>query len=57
MTESYFSAIEPIRYAGQDSDDLLTYRWYDAKRVVLGRTMEEHLRIAVCYWHVLFQRQ
>ena len=51
MTESYFSAIEPIRYAGQDSDDLLTYRWYDAKRVVLGRTMEEHLRIAVCYWH------
>jgi xylose isomerase len=51
MTESYFAAIEPIRYAGPDSDDLLTYRWYDAKRVVLGRTMEEHLRIAVCYWH------
>ena len=51
MTESYFSAIEPIRYAGPDSDDLLTYRWYDAKRVVLGRTMEDHLRIAVCHWH------
>ena len=51
MTENYFSAIEPIRYAGPDSDDLLSYRWYDAKRVVLGRTMEEHLRIAVCYWH------
>lgn len=27
------------------------YRYYDPKRVVLGRTMEEQLRIAVCFWH------
>ncbi len=42
---------EPIRYEGPDSDTPLAFRWYDAERVVLGRTMREHLRFAVCYWH------
>ena len=42
---------EPIRYAGPDSDDPFAFRWYDADRVVAGRTMAEHLRFAVCYWH------
>jgi xylose isomerase len=42
---------EPVRYAGPDSDDPLAFRWYDADRVVAGRTMAEHLRLAVCYWH------
>ena len=28
-----------------------TCRWYDKTRVVLGKTMEEHLRLAVAYWH------
>ncbi len=46
-----FDDVAPVRYAGPDSDDPLTYRWYDADRVVLGRTMAEHLRLAVCYWH------
>ena len=48
---TFFDSVEPIRYAGPDSTDPLTFRWYDADRVVLGKTMEEHLRIGVCYWH------
>ena len=51
MPEPYFANVDPIRYAGPESRDPLTYRWYDAERVVLGRTMAEHLRIAVCHWH------
>ncbi|MYJ36686.1 MAG: xylose isomerase [Acidimicrobiaceae bacterium] len=51
MTEFFTDVSEPIRYAGPDSDDPLTFRWYDADRVVGERTMAEHLRIAVCYWH------
>ena len=27
------------------------YRYYDPKKKVHGKTMEEHLRIAVCFWH------
>ncbi|MGH7786650.1 MAG: xylose isomerase [Candidatus Binatia bacterium] len=51
MTEPYFPTIEPIRYRGPGTDEPLAFRWYDAERVVLGRTMREHLRFAVCYWH------
>ena len=49
--EFFTGVTEPIRYAGPDSDDPFSFRWYDADRVVAGRTMAEHLRFAVCYWH------
>ena len=51
MPAPYFANIGPIRYEGPESRNPLAYRWYDADRMVLGRTMAEHLRIAVCYWH------
>jgi len=52
MSEPFFSEItEPIRYAGPDSTDPMSFRWYDADRVVAGRTMAEQLRFAVSYWH------
>jgi xylose isomerase len=41
----------PIRFGGLDSDDPLTYTVYDPDRVVLGKRMEDHLRLAVCLWH------
>ena len=47
----YFEGIDRIPFAGPDSDDPLAFRWYDADRVVGDRTMAEHLRVAVCYWH------
>ncbi|MEM7728731.1 MAG: xylose isomerase [Pseudomonadota bacterium] len=47
----YFETVPPIRYKGPDTDDPLAYRWYDADRIVRGRRMEDHLRLAVCYWH------
>ena len=46
-----FSDIDPIRFEGPESRNPLAYRWYDAKRVVMGKTLAEHLRPAVCYWH------
>jgi len=49
---TFFTDVDgPIRYEGPDSDNPLAFRWYDAGRVVAGRTMAEHLRFAVCYWH------
>ena len=38
-----------LRRAGQR--DPLAFHHYDAGRRVLGKTMAEHLRFAVCYWH------
>ncbi len=48
---SYFPEVEAIRYEGPATSNPLAYRWYDAKRVVLGKPMAEQLRIAVCAWH------
>ena len=50
MTASYFTDIPKVEFKG-DNADPLSYQYYDKSRVVLGKTMEEHLRFAVCYWH------
>ena len=43
---------DPIPFVGGDPpDEGLAYRVYDPNRMVLGKRMEEHLRIGVCYWH------
>ena len=47
MATDFFADIPTIRYEGPDSDNELAYRFYDKNRVVLGKTMEEHLRMAV----------
>lgn len=51
MNPSVFGDFAPIAFAGPQSRDPLAYRWYDRTRLVLGKTMEEHLRLAVAYWH------
>jgi len=51
MATGFFGDIAPIRYEGVTSENPLAYRHYDASRVVMGKTIAEHLRPAVCYWH------
>ena len=51
MNRSYFSDIAPIAFEGPESRNPLAYRYYDKNRLVLGKTMEQQLRMAVCYWH------
>jgi xylose isomerase len=51
MSQSFFSGIERVRYEGPNSENPLAFRYYDPDRVVLGKRLEEHLRVAVCYWH------
>jgi xylose isomerase len=46
-----FPEIEKIRYEGPDSRNPLAFRWYDENEVVEGKSMKDHLRFAVVYWH------
>ena len=46
-----FEPFPDIKYEGATSTNPFAYKHYDPKKVVLGKTMAEHLRIAVCYWH------
>ncbi len=47
----FFPTTAPLKYAGPESRDPFSFRWYDKERVVLGKRMEDHLRFAVAYWH------
>jgi xylose isomerase len=47
----FFEGIDRIGYEGPASDNPLAFKAYDAGRIVAGKTMEEHLRFSVCYWH------
>ena len=54
MLHKYFKMVEgPIKYEGKDSKNPLAFRYYDKNRVVNGKTMAEHLRFAVAYWHTM----
>jgi xylose isomerase len=46
-----FPEISKIPYEGPQSKNPLAYRWYNADEKVEGRTMAEHLRFTVVYWH------
>ena len=47
----YFPGIDRIPFEGPESDNPLAFKAYDENRVVGNRTMREHLRLSVCYWH------
>ena len=49
--KEFFKGIGQIKYEGPETDNPLAYRWYDANKTVAGKTMKEHLRFAVAYWH------
>ncbi len=49
--KEYFKNIGKIKYEGKGSDNPLAFKYYDAKKVINGKTMEEHLRFATAYWH------
>ncbi len=49
--KAFFKDIPAIKFEGVSSDNPFAYRWYDETKVVAGKTMKEHLRFAVAYWH------
>lgn len=51
MTKSYFPNVDKIAFEGPDSDNPLAFKHYDKSKVIRGKTIAEHLRVAVCYWH------
>ena len=50
---SYFSNVDKVKYEGVKSDNPFAFRHYNPEEEVLGKTMKEHLRFAVAYWHTI----
>jgi len=49
--QEYFKGIGKIAFEGAKSTNPLAFKWYDENRIVGGKTMKDHLRFAVAYWH------
>jgi len=47
----FFKDVTEIKYEGAKSDNPLAFKYYNPDEVVGDKTMKDHLRFAVAYWH------
>lgn len=52
-TKVYFEGIEKVKYEGPASKNPLAFKYYNPDEVIMGKTMKEHCRFAMSYWHTL----
>lgn len=50
---AYFNQVEKIKFEGPTSKNPLAFKYYNAEQTVMGKTMKEHLRFSMSYWHTL----
>jgi xylose isomerase len=48
-----FPEIDKIKYEGPESKNPLAFRYYNPEEVVEGKTMRDHFRFSVAYWHTM----
>ena len=53
MAKVFFPGIEKIQFEGKESKNPMAFRYYDANKVVLGKTMAEWLKFSMAWWHTL----
>ncbi|MDW7693301.1 xylose isomerase [Flammeovirgaceae bacterium SG7u.111] len=49
--KEFFKGIGKIGFEGKESTNPLAFKYYDENLVVGGKTLKDHLRFAVAYWH------
>ena len=49
--KEYFKGIGEIKFEGAASDNPLAFKYYNPDQIVAGKTMREHFKFSVAYWH------
>lgn len=49
----YFNNVQKIKYEGPKSKNMFAFKYYNPDEVVMGKTMREHLKFAMSWWHTL----
>ena len=47
----YYKGIGDIKYEGKDSTNPFSFKYYNPNKIVAGKTLKEHFRFAIAYWH------
>lgn len=51
--KEYYKGVGSIQYEGKASDNPFAYKYYNPDQIVAGKTMRDHLKFAIAYWHSL----
>ena len=49
--KEYFKGIGEIKFEGKESDNPLAFKYYNPDQIIAGKTMREHFKFAIAYWH------
>ena len=49
--KEYYKGIGQIQFEGKESDNPLAFKYYNPNQIVAGKTMKEHFKFAIAYWH------
>ena len=49
--KEYFKGIRTIQFEGKESDNPMAFKYYNPDKIVAGKTMREHFKFAIAYWH------
>ncbi len=47
----FFKGIDQIQFEGKESDNPLAFKYYNPELKVAGKTLRDHFKFAVAYWH------
>jgi xylose isomerase len=53
QSKEFFPGISKIQYEGPGSKNPLAFKHYNADELVEGKSMKDHLRFSVTYWHTI----
>ena len=53
MMKEFFSSVPSVLYEGSASSNPMAFHQYNPDEVILGKSMREHLRFALSYWHTM----
>lgn len=50
---TYFKSVPKVKYEGSKTDNMMAFRYYNPDEIIAGKTMREHLKFALSYWHTM----
>ena len=49
--KEFFPGIGRIQFEGKTSKNPLAYKWYNENQMIGNKSMKDHMRFAIAYWH------
>ena len=51
--QTFFNSVPFVKYEGCNTKNMMAFRHYNPDEIIMGKTMREHLKFAMSYWHTM----